>query len=44
MHGQCPRNLDEEMVNNEQLYLRLKFGDIKGETVSKNSDSSRSSI
>ena len=35
MHGQFPRNLDEELVDNEQLYRWLKFGDIKGETVSK---------
>jgi hypothetical protein len=32
MHGQFPRNIDEELVDNEQLYRWLKFGDIKGET------------
>jgi len=32
MHGQFPRNLDEELMDNEQLYRWLKFGDIKGET------------
>jgi hypothetical protein len=31
MHGQFPRNLDEELVDNERLYRWLKFGDIKGE-------------
>ena len=32
MHGQFPRNLDEELVDNEQLYRWLKFGDVEGET------------
>ena len=32
MHGQFPRNLDEKLVNNEQSFRWLKFGDIKGET------------
>jgi hypothetical protein len=32
MDGQFPRNLDEELVDNEHLYRWLKFGDIKGET------------
>jgi hypothetical protein len=32
MHGQFPRNLDEELVDNEQLYRWLKFRDIEGET------------
>jgi hypothetical protein len=27
-----PAWLDEELVDNEQLYRWLKFGDIKGET------------
>jgi hypothetical protein len=26
MHGQFPRNLDEKVVDNEQLYQRLKSG------------------
>jgi hypothetical protein len=34
MHGQWPRNLDEQLVNIEQSYRWLKFGDIKGETES----------
>jgi hypothetical protein len=34
MHGQFPRNLDEKLVDNEQSYRRLKFGNIKGETES----------
>jgi len=34
MHWQFPRNLDEELLDNEQLYRWLKFGDIKGEIVS----------
>ena len=34
MHGQFPRNLHDKMVDNEQSYRRLKFGDIKGETES----------
>ena len=35
MHGQFPRNLDKKLVDNEQSYQWLKFGDIKGETESK---------
>jgi hypothetical protein len=31
MHGQFPRNLEEKLVNNEQLYRWLKFGNIEGE-------------
>jgi len=34
MHGQLPRNLDEEKVDIEQSYRWLKSGDIKGETES----------
>ena len=34
MHGQLPRNLDEKLVDIEQSYRRLKFGDIKGKTES----------
>jgi aminoglycoside phosphotransferase len=34
MHGQFPRNLDEKLVDNEQSYRWLKFGNIKGETES----------
>ena len=34
MHGQLPRNLDEKLMDNEQSYRWLKFGDIKGETES----------
>ena len=34
MHGQLPRNLDEELVDIEQSYRWLKSGDIKGETES----------
>jgi hypothetical protein len=34
MHGQFPRSLDEKLVDKEQSYRRLKFGDIKGETES----------
>jgi hypothetical protein len=34
MHGQLPRNLDERLVDIEQSYRWLKFGDIKGETES----------
>ena len=29
MHGQLPRNLHEKLVDNEQSYQWLKFGDIK---------------
>ena len=32
MHGQLPHNLDEKLVDIEQSYRWLKFGDIKGET------------
>jgi hypothetical protein len=32
MHGQFTRNLDEKLVDNEQSYQWLKFGNIKGET------------
>jgi hypothetical protein len=31
MHGQFPRRLDEKLVDKEQSYQWLKFGDIKGE-------------
>ena len=34
MHGQLLRNLDEKLVDIEQSYCWLKFGDIKGETES----------
>jgi hypothetical protein len=34
MHGQLPRNLDEKVVDIEQSYLWLRFGDIKAETES----------
>jgi hypothetical protein len=34
MHGQFPRSLDEKLVDEEQSYRWLKFGDIKGETES----------
>jgi hypothetical protein len=32
LHGQFPRSLDEGLIDKEQSYRRLKFGDIKGET------------
>jgi hypothetical protein len=32
MHGQCPRSLEEKLVDKEQSYQWLKFGNIKGET------------
>jgi hypothetical protein len=34
MHGQFPRCLDAKLVDKEQSYRWLKFGDIKGETES----------
>ena len=34
MAGGFPRNLDDKLVDNEQSYLWLKFGNIKGETES----------
>jgi len=34
MHGQLPRNLEEKLVDIEQSYCWLKFGDIKEETES----------
>jgi hypothetical protein len=34
MHGQFPCSLDEKLVDKEQSYRWLKFGDIKGETES----------
>jgi hypothetical protein len=34
MFGQFPRSLDEKLVDKEQSYRWLKFGDIKGETES----------
>jgi hypothetical protein len=34
MHGQFPRSLDKKLVDKEQSYQWLKFGDIKGETKS----------
>ena len=35
MHAQLPRNLEEKLVDIEQSYRWLKFGDIKAETESK---------
>jgi hypothetical protein len=32
MYGKFPRNLEGNLVDNEQSHLWLKFGDIKGET------------
>jgi hypothetical protein len=32
MYGQVPRNLDERLVDIEESYRWLKFGDFKGET------------
>jgi hypothetical protein len=32
MHGQFPCNLDEKLVDNEQSYRWVKFGDVKRET------------
>jgi hypothetical protein len=32
MHGQLPRSLDGKLVDIEQSYRWLKYGDIKGET------------
>jgi hypothetical protein len=32
MHGQLPCSLDEKLVDIEQSYRWLKYGDIKGET------------
>jgi hypothetical protein len=34
LHGQFPRSLDEGIIDKEQYYRWLKFGDIKGETES----------
>ena len=34
VHGQLPRSLDEKLVDIEQSYRWLKYGDIKGETES----------
>ena len=34
MHGQLPRSLDEKLVDIEQSYRWLKYGDFKGETES----------
>jgi hypothetical protein len=34
MHGQFPRSLDEKLVDSEQSYRWLKFGNIEGETES----------
>jgi hypothetical protein len=34
MHGQFLHSLDEKLVDKEQSYRWLKFGDIKGETES----------
>ena len=32
MYGQLPRSLDEKLVDIEQSYRWLKYGDIKGES------------
>ena len=34
IHGHCPHNIDIKLVDNEQSYQWLKFGDIKEETES----------
>jgi hypothetical protein len=34
LHGQSPQSLDEGLIDKEQSYWWLKFGDIKGETES----------
>jgi hypothetical protein len=34
LHGQFPRSLDEGLIDKEQSYRLLKFGNIKGETES----------
>jgi hypothetical protein len=34
LHGQFQRSLDEGLIDKEQSYRWLKFGDIKGETES----------
>jgi hypothetical protein len=34
LHGQFPWSLDEGLIDKEQSYQWLKFGDIKGETES----------
>jgi hypothetical protein len=34
LHGHFPPSLDEGLINKEQSYRWLKFGDIKGETES----------
>jgi hypothetical protein len=34
LHTQFPRSLDEGLIDKEQSYRWLKFGDIKGETES----------
>jgi hypothetical protein len=34
MHGQFPRSSDGKLVDKEQSYRWLKFGDIQGETES----------
>jgi hypothetical protein len=34
MHGQFTRSLDKKLVDREQSYRWLKFGNIKGETES----------
>jgi hypothetical protein len=34
MHKQFPHSLDERLVDREQSYWWLKFGDIKGDTES----------
>jgi hypothetical protein len=35
MHGQFPHSSDEKLVDKEQSYRWLKFGDIKGERENK---------
>jgi hypothetical protein len=35
MHGQWPRSLGEKLMDIEQSYHWLKYGDIKGETEGK---------
>jgi len=34
MHGQLPRSLDEKLMDIDQSYRWLKYGDMKGETES----------
>ena len=44
MHGQCIRNIDRQLISEEDTFLWLSKGDLKAETESEISGSARPSV